>query len=126
MRVGNSYRCPWHTSAEMSTESSRKGYAIFLEEITDWESYLNDYLPVAAKTIEDHGGEVIVGHPDPEVIEGEWEHGMNVVIEFPSVEDVQAWYDDPEYQEVKPIRVEASEYAHAVICPSFSPEDLPG
>jgi uncharacterized protein (DUF1330 family) len=111
-------------SAETGTP--QKGYALFLEKITDWERYLNDYLPTAAETIEDHDGEVLVGHPAPEVIEGEWEHGMTVVVEFPSVEDAHAWYDDPAYQEVKPIRVEACEYAHAVISPSFSPEDLPG
>lgn len=108
------------------TDASRKGYAIFTEKITDWERYLNDYLPTAAETIEDHGGAVIVGHPDPDVIEGEWDHSPVVVIEFPSVEDAKAWYTDPTYQEVVPIRVEASEYAHAVICPAFSPDDLPG
>lgn len=113
---------------EMSTETdtSRKGYAIFTEKITDWDRYLNDYLPTAAETIEDHGGEVIVGHPDPDVIEGEWDHSPVVVIEFPSVEDAKAWYNDPTYQEVVPIRVEASDYAHAVICPEFSPDDFPG
>lgn len=107
------------------TDTSRKGYAVFQEEITDWDRYLNDYLPTAAETIEDHGGEVIVGDPEPDVIEGEWDHSMTVVIEFPSVEDAQAWYTDPAYEDVIPIRLEASEYAHAIICPEFSPDDLP-
>lgn len=111
-------------SAEANT--SRKGYAIFQEKITDWDQYLNDYLPTAAETIEDHGGEVLVGIPDPDVIEGEWEHNMTVVIEFPSVEDAHAWYTDATYEDVKPVRFEASAYANAVICPEFSPDDLPG
>lgn len=112
----------------MSTDSdtSPKGYAIFQEEITDRERYLNEYLPPAARTIEDHGGEVIVGDPDPDLLEGEWDHSMTVVIEFPSVEDAHAWYDDPAYEAVKPIRLGASEYANAVICPGFSPGDLGG
>lgn len=111
----------------MSTgsDATRKGYAIFQEEITDWDRYLNDYLPTAAETIEAHGGVVLVGTPDPDVIEGEWDHSMTVVVEFPSVEDAQAWYTDPAYEEVIPIRIEASEYANAIISPEFSPDDLP-
>lgn len=108
------------------SDTSRKGYAIFQEEITDWDTYLEEYLPPAADTIEDHGGNVLVGNPDPEVVEGEWDHSMTVVIEFPSVEDAHAWYNDATYEEVKPLRHESSEYAHAIISPSFSPDDLPG
>ena len=107
------------------TDTSRKGYAIFIEEITDWDRYLNDYLPTAGETVEDHGGTLTVWNSDPDVIEGEWEHNMTVVVEFPSVADAQAWYGDPTYEEVIPIRQEACEYAHAVISPEFSPDDLP-
>jgi uncharacterized protein (DUF1330 family) len=51
---------------------------------------------------------------------------MTVVIEFDSVEDARAWYTDPDYEEVKPIRLEACEYANAILTPEFSPADLPG
>ena len=111
----------------MSTDSdsSRKGYAIFIEAIADWESYLNEYLPPAAETVDAHGGTLAVWNKEPEVIEGEWDHNMTVVLEFPSVEDAHAWYNDPAYEEVRPIRHEACEYAHAVITPEFAEEDLP-
>jgi uncharacterized protein (DUF1330 family) len=108
------------------TESPRKGYAIFVEEITDWDRYLNEYLPRAGETVEDHGGTLTVWNEDPDVIEGEWKHNMTVVVEFPSVEDARAWYSDPVYEEVMPIRHEACEYAHAILTPEFSPDDLPG
>lgn len=112
----------------MSTDSeaSRKGYAISQEKIDDWERYMEEYLPTASETIEDHDGEVIVGIPDPEVVEGDWDHSLTVVVEFPSVEDAQSCYTDPTYEQVKQIRIETSEYANAIICPEFSPEDLPG
>lgn len=108
------------------TDASRKGYVIFVEEIVDWDLYLNEYLPPAGETLEDHGGTLAVWNEDPDVIEGEWNHNMTVVLEFPSVEDARAWYSDPAYEEVKPIRHEACEYAHAVISSAFSPDDLPG
>lgn len=111
----------------MSTESdTRKGYAIFQEKISDWDRYMEEYLPGAAETIEAHDGEVIVGIPDPDVLEGNWDHSLTVVVEFPSVAEAQAWYNDPDYEEVKQIRIESSEYANAIICPAFSPDDLPG
>ncbi len=108
------------------TDDSRKGYAIFLEEITDWEQYLNEYLPPAGETVDEYGGELTVWNDDPEVIEGEWDHNMTVVVEFPSVEDARGWYNDPEYQEIMSLRHEACEYAHAIITSEFSEADLPG
>ena len=110
----------------MSSEpnSSRKGYAIFVEQITDWDSYLNEYLPPAGETVEAHGGTLTVWNENPDVIEGKWDHNMTVVVEFPSVEDARAWYNDPAYKEVMSIRHEACGYAHAIITPQFSPEDL--
>jgi len=110
----------------MSTEAdtSGKGYAIFVEEITDWDRYLEDYLPPAGEVVDAHDGTLRVWDGEPDVIEGEWDHNMTVVVEFPSVEEARAWYEDPAYQEVKSIRHEACEYSHAVIASDFS--ETPG
>jgi len=110
----------------IDSESSRKGYAIFVEEITDWDSYMNEYLPAADETLDPHDGTLTVWNKDPEVIEGDWDHNMTVVVEFPTVEDARAWYEGLAYEEVKPIRHDACEYAHAIITPEFAPEDLQG
>lgn len=106
--------------------SSRTGYAVFIEEITDWDRYLNEYLPAADETLDEHGGTLAVWNRDPDVIEGEWDHNMTVVVEFPSVEDARAWYEGDAYEAVKEIRHDACEYAHAIITPEFAPEDLQG
>lgn len=108
------------------TDTSRKGYAIFVEEITDWDRYLEEYLPAAGEVVDDHGGTLNVWNRDPDVIEGEWDHNMTVVVEFPSVEDARAWYEDPAYEEVKSVRHDACEYSHAIITAEFSEADLPG
>jgi uncharacterized protein (DUF1330 family) len=107
----------------MSTEpdTTDRAYVIFQEGITDPETYLNEYLPSAAETLQNHDAEILVNTTDPEVLEGEWDHSRTVVVEFPSMEAARAWYEDPAYEEVMPIRHEASEYANAVICPAFSP-----
>lgn len=108
-----------------ATDTPRKGYAIFVEEITDWDRYLNEYLHPAGETVDEHGGELTVWDDDPDVIEGEWDHNMTVVVEFPSVEDARAWYNDPEYEGIRSLRHEACEHAHAIIIPEFSEVDLP-
>lgn len=108
------------------TGASRKGYVLVTEEIADRERFLNGYIPPAVETIEDHGGRVLVGAPSPRVLEGEWEHNFTVVLEFPSVEDAQQWYNDTAYEEVRPIRHEACTYGNMVIAPEFAPEDLEG
>lgn len=108
------------------TGSSRNGYVIVTEEITDPETYQNDYVPTATETIDKYGGRVLVGADDADLLEGEWDHNFTVVLEFPSVEDAHAWYNDDEYEAVRPIRHEASEYGNLVIVPEFSPEDLDG
>lgn len=108
------------------TGASRRGYALVTEQITDREQFLNDDVPTAVETIEAHGGRVLVGSPDPETLEGEWNHNFSVVLEFPSVEDARQWYDDPAYEAVKPVRHEACAYSNLVIAPEFSPEDLEG
>lgn len=55
---------------------------MFQEEIMNWETCLNEYLPPAPATIEDHSGEVICRTPDATVVKGEWDHSMTVVSEF--------------------------------------------
>lgn len=108
------------------TDASRKGYVLVTEEITDREQFLNDYVPTAVETIDAHGGRVLVGAPDPETLEGEWDHNFSVVLEFPSVEDARRWYGDTAYEAVKPARHEACEYTNMVIAAEFSPADLEG
>jgi uncharacterized protein (DUF1330 family) len=105
----------------MSTES-QKGYVIATIHITDRDAYMNEYIPPTLEVIEKHGGRVLVGEESPELKEGEWEWNWTVVLEFPSVEDAQAWYDDEEYESVRPIRYDATEAGSLVIAPEFGGE----
>jgi uncharacterized protein (DUF1330 family) len=108
----------------MSQDTQRKGYVIAVDQITDVDRFMDEYLPAAGETIADHDGEVLVGSPDFDVIEGDWDHTMTVVVEFPSVEAAEEWYNDDTYQEVMQVRHETCEYTDLIITPSFSPDDL--
>jgi uncharacterized protein (DUF1330 family) len=88
------------------------------------DRFTEDYLPIAAETIDAHDGEVLVGSFDPDVIEGEWDPTGTFVVEFPSVEAANEWYKDDTYQEAVPIRHETCSYTNLIITPVFRPEDL--
>jgi uncharacterized protein (DUF1330 family) len=46
---------------------------------------------------------------DPEVIEGPVIHPRTVIIEFPTRESFLAWYNSPQYQKVRHLRLESVE-----------------
>jgi len=52
------------------------------------------------------GGQMIAGTPSPIVLEGEWDGNWAAILRFPSVEMAQAWYDSPEYQPLKALRID--------------------
>ena len=42
------------------------------------------------------------------MVEGEWQPKRLVVLKFPDMVAAKAWYNSPEYQEILPMRLEAS------------------
>jgi len=67
-----------------------------------------EYLPKTAALIAKHGGKVLIGGNAPQALmalEGEAQPLLSVVIvEFPSLEHAQAFYNDPDYAPLKPLR----------------------
>lgn len=108
----------------MANETDRKGYVIAVDKVTDMGPIVDEYAPVAAETIRDHEGEILVGSFDFEEIEGEWGHSDVFVLEFPSVKSAKEWYNDEAYQDIIPVRQDACDYTNLIITSEFSPEDL--
>jgi len=65
------------------------------------------YRAKAGPTIGAHNGKVIVGGGRKATLEGDDDTAV-VVIEFPSYEAAEAWYNSPEYAEALKIRLGAS------------------
>ena len=63
-----------------------------------------EYLERIDATLEPFGGRFIVHGATPRVLEGEFP-GHLIVIEFPSREQAQGWYDSPAYREILPLRL---------------------
>ena len=59
-------------------------------------------------TLAAHGGRFLVRGAALTVQEGEWPHPRLVVIEFPSREAAEGWYQSPAYQQLMPLRLRST------------------
>ncbi|MDQ5814480.1 MAG: DUF1330 domain-containing protein [Actinomycetota bacterium] len=82
-------------------------YLIADTDITDPERY-EEYKRQAAPLVERFGGRYCARGGKHEVLEGDFEPVRLVVLEFPDMESLKAWYNSPEYAPVKAIRQEAA------------------
>ena len=71
----------------------------------DMKAYrASGYLEAAVQTASAHGGVYRARGGDTIVLEGDWAPDRMVIIEFPSMDNLLAWYRSPEYQEWAPVR----------------------
>ncbi len=69
-------------------------------------AWVKEYLPKAAALGAKHGGKALIGgNSTPRIVALEGKPPLSVVIlEFPSLEQAQAWHDDPDYAPLKQLR----------------------
>lgn len=76
-------------------------------EITDPEKYA-EYIKVVPPTLEKFNGKYLVRAGKTVKLEGTYEPKRTVILQFPSMEQAQAWWNSNEYQVPKAIRQAAS------------------
>jgi uncharacterized protein (DUF1330 family) len=82
-------------------------YVIADVQIADPERY-KEYTAQTPASIARHDGRWVVRGGATQVLEGDWNPGRIVVIEFPSVEAALGWFNSDDYQELAAIRRAAS------------------
>lgn len=89
-------------------------YAIaYLRDVQVGEEIL-EYIHKIDATLAPYGGRFIVHGGKLTPAEGQW-HGDLVIIEFPSFEAAEQWYESPAYQEILPLRTEHSNSMAALV-----------
>ncbi|WP_137895830.1 DUF1330 domain-containing protein [Ramlibacter sp. 2FC] len=78
-------------------------YVIADVEVVDSSGY-EEYRQKVPATIAAYGGRYIARGGATEVLEGAWSPKRCVVLEFPSMAQVRAWWASPEYQPLRAIR----------------------
>ena len=78
-------------------------YVVVSVDVKDPVRY-EDYKRMVPASLKPYGGRFIVRGGAVQVQEGKWQPKRLVILEFPSVERAQAWYDSPEYAPAKALR----------------------
>ena len=63
------------------------------------------YAQFAIPSLIKFGGEMIAGTSAPTVLEGKWDGSWAAILRFPSLEMARNWYDSPDYQPLKELRI---------------------
>ncbi len=90
-------------------------------QVTDHEAFMRDYVGPLQPINEKHGVTVFAASSNAEVIEGEYDQNLTVILRFPSAQAQQAWYADPEYQPLIKRRQELTDTTRSrlVVVPIF-------
>ncbi|MDG4896219.1 DUF1330 domain-containing protein [Mesorhizobium atlanticum] len=78
-------------------------YIISDVAIRDREAF-EAYRTRAAASIAAHGGRYLVRGGDVETLEGDWQPGPLIVVEFPDIETARRWYRSDEYAAALEVR----------------------
>ena len=93
-------------------------YCIFdITKISD-EHKMEAYRERVIPTVEQYEGRYVAVGGKFDVVEGNYKPIFPVIIEFPSLEQAHRWYNSEEYQELKALRLSATE-SNAVFVEGF-------
>ena len=85
-------------------------YMIVTAKIADREAFIGGYGAAAAKLVEQFGGRYVLRGPGAELLEGDFGAGASMVIsEWPDKAAALAFWNSPEYAEVKKLRADIAD-----------------
>ena len=90
------------------------GYLVAQLKVKDPKTF-ERYRQAVTPLVDRFGGRFKIRGGQTEVLEGDWQTGRLVVIEFQSRDAARLFYDSPEYQELVRLRQEAADGAVALV-----------
>ena len=101
-------------------------YVVVQITISDPDAYAR-YKDLAPPSIAAYGGRYLLRGGSVTTLEGDWDPGRFVILEFPDRESAQSWWDSAEYAEAKALRhLCAASKMILVDGPSFDPRTVAG
>lgn len=96
---------PQAGSAADRGNTSRRPVAYVISAIEGFadEATVRRYAELAGPAIERFGGRFIVSNAELAVVEGQSPSTRLSMIQFPTIEDAESWYDSPENAEARAI-----------------------
>lgn len=81
---------------------------VTIKKINDLEAF-REYAVRVEPLVERHGGTYVAVDKTPEVRAGEWPFVRTIIVAYPNFAAAQKMYESPEYREIVPIRMRASD-----------------
>jgi uncharacterized protein (DUF1330 family) len=109
------------TTATENATTSKPAYIMVQMKVKSLEDLNQRYAQFAIPILLKHGGKMIAGTPAPNVKEGDWNGNWAAVLQFPSMDAAEGWYNSEEYQPYKNLRINElqSEDGRVVIIPGM-------
>ena len=79
------------------------------------EKAMEEYVQASVPVIAQYGGEIVAVDLDPEVAEGSWHGPITIVVQWPDRAAARRWYESPEYQKAREIRLPAADTNVALV-----------
>ncbi|MFA7665472.1 MAG: DUF1330 domain-containing protein [Burkholderiaceae bacterium] len=89
-------------------------YVIADVKVSDPERY-KGYMALSPGAVAAAGGQFVVRGGPHQVLEGDWRPNRLVVVQFPSYEKAQAFYDSVLYRQARDARAGATEFFNMVV-----------
>ena len=83
------------------------GYVIADVEVTNPELF-GEYRALVPETVELYGGRYLARGGETTLVEGDRAPSRAVIIEFESAARAKEWYDSPEYEPIKRMRLDSA------------------
>ena len=93
-------------------------YVVNAYDIHDFETF-KAYPPQVAKLLAKFGARVLAMETNPKALEGV-PRTMNAIVEFPSEEAVNNFYNDPSYQSIIHLRHDATSNCTMIVLHQFA------
>ena len=87
----------------LHAQAKPPGYVVVEVAVTDKDSYAKEFIPPAAKAIEEGGGKYVVRGGKTTSFQGTPPASRVVVLQFESMDKAQAWWDSPGRKNSQPI-----------------------
>ena len=87
----------------LHAQAKPPGYVVVEVAVTDKDGYAKEFIPPAAKAIEEGGGKYVVRGGKTTSFQGTPPASRVVVLQFESMDKAQAWWDSPGRNNSQPI-----------------------
>lgn len=97
-------------------------YMLTFLRVEDAEAHARDYLPEAHRILVEYGGKPLAITDQVDVKEGAFPEGRLILVEFPTKEAAESYYDGPEHRPYKEILEKISSSDMAIFDSGLSPQ----